>query len=191
MGVLANKGRRAKASPIGERAVQGPGMQSISPPRGLVAQSPREPFRCSWGVSLGRSSHRPSSLGGPHMAVLAPAPSVLIFCVCFPWLLQQTIINAVAQINTLSFPFTSEDRKSTIGLQGRVPSGGRLKGRIHFLAFSRGACVPQLMALLASLRPLLLSSPLPFSPLILLPSHLHYIRVHPDHPEYLHSGSSV
>lgn len=43
MGVLTNKGRKAKAGPVGERAVQGPGVQRVGVPRGPVAQSPLEP----------------------------------------------------------------------------------------------------------------------------------------------------
>lgn len=39
VGVLANKGRKAKASSLGERAARGTGL-----PRGLSAQSPPSPF---------------------------------------------------------------------------------------------------------------------------------------------------
>lgn len=44
VGVLANKSEKAKASTVGERAVQGLGTQSTGLPRGPAAQSPQSPF---------------------------------------------------------------------------------------------------------------------------------------------------
>ena len=44
VGVLANKGGKAKASSFGERAVQGPGTQSTGQPRGLWLRVLQSPF---------------------------------------------------------------------------------------------------------------------------------------------------
>lgn len=178
MGVLANKGRKAKASPVGERAVQGPGAQSTGLPRGPGARSPPEPFPAPV-ISL-RSSSLPL-----HAAVPAPASSVVSSRIRFLWPRPQLVTDVLAQASTHSFPFTSEDRESKTGLQGCVPSAGSGERPLSCLFWRRLCSSAHGPSPITPTSASVLSSPVSSSDPLALPltKGLDCIGVHPDLPE--------
>lgn len=85
MGVLANKGRKAKASSVGERAAWGLGRQHTDLPRGRWHRVLWSPF-----PPLARlvPRHQQSQFEGPRWAPrLAPPPSLAVASALVPVLL--------------------------------------------------------------------------------------------------------